>query len=184
MKFFNKIALIFCLLFITNNFSQEKQTELYLDEAGKQITFAEHFNRKLSFLFSSKKIIKDSLTINVLSENYKLGKFDSIQNIQIRHYLSLKENNVLINDKTLIISFKDTVFGYEELKIRNLRMQKRHNNKCDHDHKLTELTLNKYKSDRTKSENFKIKKVPALLKSLFFKYDSKVLIFPLPKVVI
>lgn len=103
------------LSLISIGFSQSKtEYAVFLNEENQVIDATTFYKMKNSFLYGSRKIQKDSVTIFSIIQFYKFGKLDSIENSQTRQLLDRATNRTFSKDKIIIISFKDSIMGYSE----------------------------------------------------------------------
>lgn len=205
---FLKSILTFLFFFIAcNSFSQEQQNEyhLYFDENGKNIDSYNYLKKCTSFLYNCKKIKKDSIYINSINEFFKFGKLTESELFQLKHLLKRDTKSKDLDNKTIIISFRDTLFGYAPLKKRMDSLTIAHK----HDHKMSESKYNsgrrsfdksrkkchkKYQKENIKplyfyrhsygynyfNKNFKWHKLSKSLNALFFdnQHSSMVILKP------
>jgi hypothetical protein len=125
-----KYAFVFLLFLPIFCFSQEtEKDEIYLDENLKPIDFTEFYSKNLSFLFFKTKTKKDSVTINMLHRNYKLGTFNEEELSQIKLFLKSNYKNQNPNNKNIILSFRDILYSYQSLKDTRDSLHLAHNHK-------------------------------------------------------
>ena len=148
MKFLKSISNILVLFIAFNSFSQEQQKEihLYFDENGNTIEFYNYLKKCGSFLYHCKKTQKDSIYINKINELFKFGKLSETELFQLNNLLDRDTKSSNLNNKTVVINFRDTLFGYPTLKKRMDSLTIAHN----HNHKISN---SKYSRDRRTFDN-------------------------------
>ena len=184
------------LSFFMKGYSQSEisKNNLYFNENLENISVVEYLKKSTSFLYGTIKTENSSSTINRLIERYKFGKLDSLQNFQIRNYLAKKHNNNQLKSKTIIISHKDTIYGFDELpyhakkyhiktksnynSLRNkFDVNQKHNNKRLSKLSIVPLYCYSYnKGNNYASRHYKMNKISPALMPVFFKSGSGVVI--------
>jgi hypothetical protein len=192
---------IFCFSQVT------EKAEIYLDENLKPIDFTEFYRKNLSFLFFKTTSKKDLVTVNMLHNRYKLGEFSDAELTQIRLFLNANYKNQISENKNIIISFTDKLYGYQILKKLQDSIDIAHNHsgknvltsyryddsRIDFD-KEQKKCKKKYKKHNIEPyyfyrkkldfnfnyENISWKKLPRFFETLFFKqqHSSMVIIKP------
>lgn len=146
-----KYVLLLLLFLPVFCFSQENEKlEIYLDENLKPIEFTKFYRKNLSFLFFKSKTKKDSVTINMLHNLYKLGKFSEDELTQIRLFLKSNYKNQNSTNKNIVFSLTDKLYGYLPLKILQDSIDIAHN----HTRKnvLTNYSYNSKRNDFDKAQ--------------------------------
>lgn len=105
---------IFCFISLfTFSIYSISQTELFLDENLKTISKKDYNLKSNSFLFITSKKTVNNTNINYLDKMFEFGKFDSIQNLQLRNIISRELDNNIIG-KPLLIEFKQQIYNVEK----------------------------------------------------------------------
>ena len=139
-----KTILITILLCNLSSFSQEtNDNNYYFDENNKQIEILNYFAKCSSFLYKCNKEEKENSIFNTMFEVYKFGKLSEIETSQIQKLLS-RDTDENLNNKTIIISFRDLLYGPNGSKLEtNLSFDK---------HYTLPMKESKYKSIRKKND--------------------------------
>ncbi|MGR7813636.1 hypothetical protein [Lacinutrix undariae] len=198
------LTFLITLLVSSTLFSQNKsKVNIFLNENIQQVESSLYFRKCNTFLYHCSKKENDSLILNTMYPNYKFGKLDASTNSQIKILLSRTTQHKDFNNKTLIITYTDSLLGYEQLKEtppREININGKNTTltydlevyneqrelfdktqkKCiKRTEKLDVLPLYFFKTnvDYTRTnENFKWHKIPRALNSVFFKNESGLLI--------
>ncbi|TXE10718.1 hypothetical protein ES711_02075 [Gelidibacter salicanalis] len=109
-----KFFLLAFLILTSSIYCQNKsKVNIFLDENLKPINEASFNEKRDSFIYTSISHGNDSLTVHQITNLIKFGKFDSITNYQIRMLLKRDSKNNHIADKDLILTFRDTLYGFK-----------------------------------------------------------------------
>ena len=110
-------SLITIFLIVNFTFSQNKdKANIYLNEDFKKIEVDEFKIKKKSYLFFEKIIETDTATLHILKliEEFNTFSDSSFNNLKATLVKDYKLN--LASDKTLIIHYIDTLFGFNEVR--------------------------------------------------------------------
>ncbi|MCC1484834.1 hypothetical protein [Winogradskyella immobilis] len=110
-----KTKLLFLLLIIPLlSLTQETDKPiLYLDENMSQIDMAKFYVKSKSLIFHEEIVLRDSIKIKYLIKDYDFKKLDDTELTQIQGVFKSFYNTTDLN-KNLIITYKDTIMGFEE----------------------------------------------------------------------
>lgn len=162
---YKQYLLFTLLLFYFSSFGQNpipKQI-IYVDENNKQVDEITYYEKCGSFLYLCNKRENDSLIINSIFEKYRFGKLSQTETKQVQQILSKNTNNQELKDKTIIISYREIIYGHEEQKaLKKAHTLDKHN---FHSQSESKYLLRRKKFDKNQNKCFK-------------KYKSKN-IFPL-----
>ncbi len=111
------IAIIIILLVNIKATSQSKyKGNIFVDENYEILSVNEFNKKKNCYLFYETIKQTDSATIHILRQRKKYGKLNENELIILKESL-LKDYNVTLKpNETLVINFKDTLFGLSQLK--------------------------------------------------------------------
>lgn len=108
-----KYLLASFLILTSSIYCQNKsKVNIFLDENLKPINEASFNEKTNSFIYTSRSYNNDSLAVHQITNLIKFGKLDSITNYQIRMLLQRDSKNNTITDKDLILTFRDTLYGF------------------------------------------------------------------------
>ncbi|WP_299228842.1 hypothetical protein [uncultured Psychroserpens sp.] len=113
-------VLILVLIISLQTYSQNKnKVNLYFNEDFENINQSEFNLRKNCYLFYEKKIETDTTIVHHLKQTIKFGTLNSNEYKQLRLILSKSYGIDASSNKTLILQYKDTLFGFYERKIKS-----------------------------------------------------------------
>jgi hypothetical protein len=181
------------LFFSVNIFAQSdiQKENLFFDENDNAIDGVDYYKKCNSFLFNCQQYETKSEVYNTIIEIYKFGKLSEAGNKQIRILLSRSTNEEL-NNKTIIISYRDLIYSFEAqktLKVNSINDKKlkekfissrkaidKRQKKCIKNLKnKNTIALYMYRANDGSyytPENFIWHKIPEVVKKIFFQEKS------------
>lgn len=118
MKRFTIIFLLFA--FVLNGQNNNKAV-YFIDDLNKRIDFDSFKVKKENILYTYKKNELDSAVVYRLYKHFSFNRLSKIDNQQIRLMLTSRYDFDIKPNNTIILHFKDTLFGYAEQRKRRLK---------------------------------------------------------------
>ena len=119
MRYLSKAVLIICLF---SSFFLIAQKEVYVDENMTEIDSQTYLKKCEARVLGCLQYRTNALTVYKIYKHHDFGKINLEDHSQIS---LLSEVNNNINDQTIILHFKDSIFGYYESEIKELKNSKK-----------------------------------------------------------
>lgn len=107
-----KLALT-CLLSLITYVCAIAQKEIYLDENNKSVNRTNYLQKCKAQIFKCYTYSTDSIKVNKVLHKFGFGKITPTEASQLRLLLSQRTKSEIDSSATLVITYRDTLFGFE-----------------------------------------------------------------------